>query len=83
MWWMQNFFKYSWRVNILFIPAWFFLYLAAFRFGFTNWTDATLNINDLYAAGCVIGSIVFFMLTRRQAIKEFNDQYPPGQESEQ
>ncbi|EDL66677.1 hypothetical protein BSG1_04955 [Bacillus sp. SG-1] len=73
---MQNFFKYSWKVNLLFLPGWFFLY-SAFHLGFSNWFDGIINKNDLYLLGYVIGMFIFFLLTRRQAIKEFNKQYSP------
>lgn len=78
MWWLQNIFKYSWKVIVLFITAWFFLFLA-FSVGFSNWTDESFQVNDLYLLGCVIGVIVFYLFTRRQAIKEFDEKHPPEQ----
>ncbi|ASF39081.1 hypothetical protein CEH05_08120 [Halobacillus halophilus] len=76
MWWLENVFKYSWKVILLTFFTSAFLYLA-YALGFSNWNDGSFQVNDLYLPGCILGAIVLFMLTRKRAIKEFEEKYPP------
>ncbi|WP_041601259.1 hypothetical protein [Halobacillus halophilus] len=76
MWWLENIFKYSWKVILLHFSTLVFLYLT-YVVGFSNWNDGSFQVNDLYLPGCVFGAIVLFMQTRKRAIKEFDEKYPP------
>ncbi len=74
MWWLQSMLKYSWKVNVLSLMFYFFLANALY-FGLDPWWDGHLQLNDAVTPVCTLISMLFFMLTRREAIREFNEQH--------
>ncbi|TMU87267.1 hypothetical protein FGG79_03820 [Bacillus sp. BHET2] len=74
MWWLQSMLKYSWKVNVLSLICCFFLANAPY-FGLDPWSNGHLQINDAVTPVCTLISILFFMFTRKEAIREFNEQH--------